>query len=161
MNSFDKLYSENYQKVYRVALKMSGDTENALDIVQEVFISLFDSMQNGIEILYPATWLYRVAVNKSCDSLRKKKRFEPLEIVINRGIHDEPIEKKELKEKVEKALLDLRPRERILMVLYSEGLSYREISEVSGVKLQSVGKTISRILLKLERKLKCLDHELY
>ncbi len=161
MNSFDKLYSENYHKVYRVALKISGNAENAMDIVQEVFLSLFDKLQNGSEIIYPGTWLYKVTVNKCYDGLRKQKRFVALEIASNSEFQEEGVEIQETRQIVEKALFELHPRERVLMVLYSEGLSYKEISEASGVKLQSVGKTISRILEKLERKLKRLNDDMY
>lgn len=161
MNSFDKLYSENYHKVYRVALKMSGNAENAMDIVQEVFLSLFDKLQSGGEINFPGTWLYKVTVNKCYDGLRKQKHFVALEIAANKEFQDEAVDAQETRQIVEKALLELHPRERVIMVLYSEGLTYREISEASGVKFQSVGKTISRILEKLEKKLKRLNDDLY
>jgi RNA polymerase sigma-70 factor (ECF subfamily) len=161
LNSFDQLYSENYQKVFRVALKISGNADNASDIVQEVFLSLFDKLQNGSEINYPGTWLYKVTVNKCCDGLRKQKRFVALEVAANNEFNDEAVETQETRHIIEKALCELHPRERAIMVLYSEGLSYKEISEASGVKFQSVGKTISRILEKLEKKLKGLHDDLY
>lgn len=161
MNSFEKLYSENYQKIYRVAVKMSGNTDNAMDIVQEVFMSLFDKIQSGCEILYPGTWLYKVTVNKCFDGLRKQKSFVALEKAANYVFHEETLEKQETRQIVEKTLLTLPHRERVIMVLYSEGFSYKEISEVSGIKFQSVGKTISRILEKLEKKLKTVNNDLY
>ncbi len=161
MNSFDKLYYENYHKVYRVALKMSGNAQNAMDIVQEVFLSLFDKLENGGEIIYPGTWLYKVTVNKCCDGLRKQMRFATLDVAAGNEFHEVTIEKQETRQIIEKALFELHPRERVIMVLYSEGFSYKEISEASGVKFQSVGKTISRILEKLEKKLKGLNNDLY
>jgi len=55
----------------------------------------------------------------------------------------------------------LKPDERFLVVLYSEGLSYKEMAEVTEIKFTSVGKTLSRILKKIEIELKCQCDELY
>lgn len=161
MDSFDKLYYDNYNRMYRIAVKMVGDTDSASDIVQEVFICLFDKLKSGYAILCVGSWLYKATFNKCCDNIKKQKKFGSLDLVKNYEIEDEPIENKETKEVIQQALSSLKPQERILMVLYSEGLSYKEIAEVSGTKSSSIGKTISRTLEKLGKKLKTFHYELY
>ena len=61
---------------------------------------------------------------------------------------------------VQAALSSLNPHERALMVLYSEGMSYKEIAESTGMRFSSVGKTLSRTLEKLENELKKQKYEL-
>jgi len=55
----------------------------------------------------------------------------------------------------------LKPQERFLVILYSEGLSYKEMAEVTEMKYSSVGKTLSRTLKKIEKELKYQYDELY
>lgn len=62
---------------------------------------------------------------------------------------------------VQLALNKLKPHEKILAVLYSEGMSYREMSEISGIKFTSIGKTLSRIIVKLGDELKKMNYEMY
>ena len=49
----------------------------------------------------------------------------------------------------------------MLVVLYSEGLSYKEIAKASGVRFSSIGKMLSRILKKLETELKSHRYDLF
>lgn len=161
MNRFEEIYNENYFRIFRVAQKMVGNRDNASDIVQEVFIYLFDRLENGIEILHLNTWLYRATINKSIDCLRKQKRFQPIESLKESIIDEELIERQETTAIVNKAISKLKPHEKIIVVLYSEGLSYKEIAEASGVKFSSIGKTLSRALEKLEIELKDQHYELY
>jgi len=51
--------------------------------------------------------------------------------------------------------------ESVLAILYSEGCSYKEIAEITGIRLTSVGKTLSRTLMKLGNELKKMKYELY
>lgn len=161
MNSFDHLYASHYRKMFRLALKISGSSDNASDIVQEVFISLFDNLRNGNQILYPGTWLYKTTLNKCCDYLRKQKKFTPAEYIADEEMEEVTFEADEKTGIIKQALMQLTDKERTIMKLYSEGLSYREISKLSGIKMTSVGKTISRILDKMEKKLKRCGYEMY
>jgi RNA polymerase sigma-70 factor (ECF subfamily) len=144
----------------RTAKKMTGDSEYVPDIIQEVFIQFFQKLNSGTEILHPTSWLYRVTLNKCVDHLRKQKKFRQVqEFGAKEQMSD--VEKKELTEVVNRALSNLNTRERMLVALYSEGLSYKEISEASGIHFASVGKMLSRTLKKLELDLKKQQYELY
>jgi RNA polymerase sigma-70 factor (ECF subfamily) len=59
------------------------------------------------------------------------------------------------------ALVKLKPRDRMLAVLYSEGLSYKEMAEATGIRFASVGKLLSRTLEKIEMNFKDQGYELY
>ena len=74
---------------------------------------------------------------------------------------DDQGENRERKAIVGKALSTLKTNERAMAVLYSEGLSYREIAEVTGINPASTGKMLSRILKKVESELKRLGYEMH
>ena len=161
MNTFEEIYAENYGIMFRFAKKMIGDYDDVSDIIQEVFIDLFNRRNNGIEIRHPKSWLYRATLNKCIDNLRKQKRFQPIESMVDCGIDQDSAEKQEIRSAISSAMEKLKPREKMLAVLYSEGLSYKEITETTGIKLTSVGKMIARTLEKIEREFKNQGYELY
>jgi RNA polymerase sigma-70 factor (ECF subfamily) len=147
--------------MFRVAKKMMGNQDGVSDIVQDVFIDFYNRLTGGNEIRHPQSWLYRVTCNKCIDSLRKQKKFERMEVVGDAFIEPETGNSEDIKEAMNLALGKLSPREKILAVLYSEGLSYREIAEATGIKPASVGKLLSRTLLKIEKEFKDHGYELY
>jgi RNA polymerase sigma-70 factor (ECF subfamily) len=59
------------------------------------------------------------------------------------------------------AIAKLKPQEMKLVILYSEGYSYKEIAQMADINFSSVGKTLSRTLHKLKEILKRLDYEMY
>lgn len=161
MRQFEDIYNENYKTMFHVAQKMVGDGEVVADIVQEVFVYLYERINAGKEVQFPKSWLYRATINRCVDYLNKQKRFKSLDYMADFKVEDDSIEKKETNAMVQVALTKLKPQEKALVVLYSEGLSYKEISEVSGIKFTSIGKMLSRTLKKLEQELKTRHHELY
>jgi RNA polymerase sigma-70 factor (ECF subfamily) len=161
LNTFEEIYDRNYRRMFCVAQKMVGDRDNASDIVQEVFIYLFSVLNNGIVIIHVNTWLYRATINKSIDFLRKQKRFQNLESVKNYITDDEIIEKQETTAAINSAISKLKEKEKVLIVLYSQGLTYKEITEVTGIRFSSIGKMLSRTLEKLEIELKNQHYEMY
>ena len=140
---------------------MVNDKDEAADIVQEVFVSLYQKMERKKKIEYPKSWLYRAVINKCIDSMQANRKFLRIEQSNANEKPEEVNNDKEQREVISEALNKLLPNERALAVLYSEGLSYKEISDVTGIKFTSVGKTLSRTLEKLGNHLKKYEHELY
>jgi RNA polymerase sigma-70 factor (ECF subfamily) len=62
---------------------------------------------------------------------------------------------------IQQALSQLSPQDRQLAVLYSEGFSYKEISDIMGIRFSSVGKTLSRVINKLYGILKSNGYETF
>ena len=161
MESFDKIYADNYESMFRVARKMIHDNDIVSDIVQEVFICFLDKINRNEVVKYPTSWLYRATYNKCIDYWRKANKFETVELLEDCSVEDMCEDQLEMKVSLNQAIDRLKPQEKFLVVLYSEGLSYKEISEVTEMKFTSVGKTLSRILKKIENELKCQYNELY
>lgn len=147
--------------MFRVATRMLGDNEDVYDIIQEIFIDFFNKTNNGNIISHPKSWLYRATVNKCIDNQRNSKRFQNLETLAEFKSKTELVENQEMKDAVAFAISKLKPQEKVLATVYSEGLSYKEISEVTGIKLSSVGKMLSRTLKKMLKELKNQRYELY
>ena len=160
MNAFEEIYAENSKTMFLVAKKMIGDRDDVSDIIQDVFMDLFNKLNNGNEIHHPKSWLYRATCNKCIDNLRKQKHIRSIESMEDCWIEQESAEKHEIRSAIKSAMEKLKPREKMLAVLYSEGLSYKEITEATGIKINSLGKMISRTLKKLELEFKNQGYEL-
>lgn len=170
MSPFDTLYSQHYNRLRRLAVRMVGDGDNADDIVQDTFLVLYEALDKGTSIEYPGTWLYKVTYHKSLDCLQRKKRLIPLEtanrstIEYQEASNEEDtasLEKKEQEALINAILSRMKPRERALLAIYSEHCSYKEMAEATGLRFTSVGKTLSRALDALEKQLKQHGYEAY
>lgn len=165
LKTFDEIYTENYAKLHRVAVKMVCDKENASDIVQEVFMSLYNKFSDGKEVVYVSTWLYRATLNKCIDCLQRQKKFSTIEDLkensFDVSVEDCSLEDKEKEAMIRLALSKLKPKEQALLILYSEGFSYKDISEATGIWFSSVGKMLARTLEKMENQLKAQHYEMY
>jgi RNA polymerase sigma-70 factor (ECF subfamily) len=147
-----EIYDKYHAKVYRIAYGVVRQREDALDIVQEVFIKLFRSIKNfkGRSQFY--TYLYRMAMNTAIDHSRKMGKkivssldeegsFEPSD-----GVEKGPeriLLQKELEERV-KLAMDTLPAEQKSAIIFRdvEGLSYQEMAEAMGC---SIGTVMSRL----------------
>lgn len=161
MNQFDKIYQDNYRLIFNVILKMVPDSDDACDLVQEVFINLYQSIEKKLIIEHPRSWLYKVTINKCIDFTKKQPKHEKIELAGHLKEEDNPLDRNEIQTVVRLALTRLTNEESMLAILYSEGLSYKEMAEITGIRFTSVGKTLSRTLTKLGNELKKLNYELY
>ncbi len=161
MDTFQNIYKENYQTVYRVAQKLIRDEDTVADIIQEIFIYLHEKMVEGKVIQYPKSWLYRATYNKCIDYLKNRNRFQTIDTFEDCLKEESVLDENDLHKEIQCALSKLKPEEKFLVVLYSEGLSYKELAETTGIKFSSVGKTLSRALKKIQLELKNKHYELY
>ncbi|MFA5417311.1 MAG: sigma-70 family RNA polymerase sigma factor [Bacteroidales bacterium] len=161
MNNFDTIYKENYQKMFCVGQKMINDREAVSDIVQEVFVYYYQKSQNKHPIEHLQSWLIRATINKCIDYSSRRKKHLKIDAVKNYSAQDDLLEQQQVKNVIHLALSKLGTDERKLVVLYSEGMTYKEIAQIADVRFASVGKMLSRSLKKLNEILKKLNYELY
>lgn len=152
MNSeFELTYRSNYQRLFRIAAKMLRDSDAARDVVHDVFMSYYFNCENKKVINDSKNWLIRCTINKGVDFLRKNKKAVSDEIVAKQSITSQTIDSQLDLISISSLISKLDGKDQSLVVLYSEGYSYKEIAEITGMNFNSVGKTISRILEKLRR----------
>src|SRR5207302_1111237 len=79
--AFDTIVQRYEQRVFAIALRMTGNHEDARDAMQDVFVSALRALRSFRGDAQLSTWIHRVAVNASLDVLRKRKRHtaQPLE----------------------------------------------------------------------------------
>ena len=138
----------------RVATKMVSDRDVVSDIVQEVFIYLHGKLEEGVKILHLKSWLYRATFNKCVDHLRMQSRFVDMSELQDVPAKGDTITDEDMRSAIQHALACLPTKERVLVVAYSEGMSYKELSQLTGINYTSVGKTLSRALKKLSEIMK-------
>jgi len=145
----------------RVASKLVSDSDVVSDIVQEVFVYLQGKIEEGANILHLRSWLYRATFNKCVDHLRRQKRFVDVTELKDVPESENAIANEDVKSAIQQALSSLPTKERVLLVAYSEGMSYRELAELTGITYTSIGKTLSRALKKLAKEMKKEEYGLY
>jgi len=155
-DSFEAVYENNFSVIYRLGYRLLGNSEQALDLAQEVFLRLYQRLNGSSPVLDVRSWLYRTASNLSYDWLRRKSRFQ--KICANhferpgQDVEQELI-KAEENQAMRAALEELSSRDRILLTLYQDELSYEEISRAMGLRRSSVGTFISRAIKSLAKEL--------
>jgi len=165
LEQFNEIYKQHFTTIYRMVSKFSVNRFEAEDIVQEVFIKLYLQFESGSEVQYPKTWLYKVAANICINTVNRRKETHSLEMVHDselgaRDSLEAKMEQTEQETIIREALLKLKEHERLIVILYSEGLSYKEIAMISGVRFSSVSKSLSRALEKLKPLLKKQYYEM-
>ncbi len=145
--AFMTLVSPYRERLYRKALSMVKDSDDAEDIVQDALISGYKSIQNFRAESGVYTWLYRIVVNKSKDLLQRKRKGKekPMDDDQDSQFIDERIgyekklelseESRYLKDKID-AMEDIY-REVILLRYYEE-MSYSQIAEILGCNVGTV-----------------------
>jgi RNA polymerase sigma-70 factor (ECF subfamily) len=159
-DAFRALFEAHKDKVYSIALRYSGNEAVAMDIAQEIFLKLFSCIRNFRAEASFDTWLYRLVVNHCLDHQRRGRKLIPLvegflEIVCaprETVLHE--LLRAELQQHIQQVVDRLSPDQRIVIVLrYTEGLSYEEIAEILGCSAGTVASRLNRAHKILERRL--------
>jgi RNA polymerase sigma-70 factor (ECF subfamily) len=162
--AFESLFNKHEKLVYRTAYLITGDREEAKDVMQEVFVAVWkwrDTFDPGKGRF--TTWLHRITVNQ-CYKKRKKKRVVCLPLEGEGSEGSCPDDPEELPEEVMinreehlrlmKALSSLDARHRSVLVLrFFNELSYDEIADIVGVSLGTVKSRIHYALKTLRQRL--------
>ena len=147
-----EIFDKYHERVYRIAYGVVRQREESLDIVQEVFIKLFRSINNFKGRSHFYTYLYRMVMNTAIDHARKAGKqfissldeegsFEPSDNV-EKG-PERVLLQKELEERVKLAMDRLPPEQKAALIFRDvEGLSYQEMAEAMGC---SIGTVMSRL----------------
>ena len=169
-DAFTTLVNQYDRYIYRLALRMTGNREDAEDVMQEAFIKAYTNLGKFREDARFYTWLVRIAVNEALMKLRKNKSAkhlsldEPLETDDNslmpREIEDwgdnpeEQYATSELQKILAGAIEKLGPQLRIVFVLRDvENFSTDEAAAMLGMSVSAVKSRLLRGRLKLREGL--------
>ncbi len=157
--SFEELVRRYQRPIVAYVYRMVGDYDSALDLTQEVFIRIYNSLGRYRPEFKFSTWIYRIAHNAAIDHLRRSdsSRTEDLEVEGEGGqTFQRPLaskaptpeqlsERNERRVEIEEVIGQLPPAYRELIVLrHAHDFSYDEIAEVTGLPLGTVKNRIFR-----------------
>ena len=147
------LFDLHANGLYRLALAMLHQADAAQDVVQDTFLRLIAHLDGGGTLTNPRGWLYTVAAHACRDRQRRLGRWLPW--IAERDTRQAP-ESPDVRDGTQATLDAIRalaPRDRLLIALRAQGLSYQEIGDAAGIRATSVGRLLARALDRLHTKL--------
>jgi RNA polymerase sigma-70 factor (ECF subfamily) len=168
LNAFDQLVSRYERKIFRLALRITQNREDAEDTMQEAFLKAYEHLNafQGDSRFY--TWLVRIAVNQALMKLRKRR---PNQVSLDEPTETEDSElfkeiadwgpspeqrfaQTELHEILDSAISGLEPDYRNVFILRDvEGIPTEETAQLVGISVPAVKTRLLRARLKLRQKL--------
>jgi len=155
-HAFDAIVQRYEQRVYAIALRMTGNIEDARDAMQDVFISALRALRSFRGDAQLSTWFHRVAVNASLDVLRKRKRHvaEPIEEAGERPSDDigpeDAAARAARAAEVQRALLHVSDDHRAVLVLHDlQDLDYAQTAAALDIPVGTVKSRLHRARIEM------------
>lgn len=155
--AFEELLDAYETRVYRLALRFTGNIAEAEDLTQEIFLGVYRGLAKFRGDSTLGTWVYRVAMNH-CLEYRRKRKLESIPLdeeltLISSDWREDPAkaaDKRELSERVEAAIQCLSPQHRDVIVLHElQGLTYQEVATMLDVPVGTVKSRLSNAFRRL------------
>ena len=146
---FEDLFQRHKAPIQRLCFAWLNGSGEVEDLFQEIMSHVWNALPNFRGEAQIGTWLYRIAVNTALLYRRKWRPAEPLpEVVAHQNLED-----RERLDALRRAVAVLGDQDRLIVTLLLEGLSYREIAEVTGLTVNYVGVKLSRIKQAIEQRM--------
>ncbi len=171
-DAFDTLVRTYEKRVYNLAYRLSGNYDEAQDIVVESFIRVFQALKMFRGDANFSTWLFRIVTNVYLDRRKRTRNKQHLSLEeyieldensVSRQVEDQGptpdviAEANERTDLLQQAIASLPDYQRTMIVLYhTEGLAYDEIAEVLSLPIGTVKSRLNRARLTLREKLEPL-----
>ncbi|MGZ4860773.1 MAG: RNA polymerase sigma factor [Candidatus Angelobacter sp.] len=171
-DAFRVLVERHSRSIFRVVYRMTGNQQDAEELVQETFLRAYKSLERFELRANFSTWLYRIAVNRTLDFLSARKTHmqtnDTFQIVDNPDAGDSSqiqvpamdpgpdrlVLSAEMKGKIAGALGLLTPAERVAFTMrHMEGRSIEEISQTLNLKASAAKNSVFRAVQKLRQQL--------
>jgi len=167
--AFNALVARFQDRVYNLIRRLLGNPEEARDVTQEVFVSVFEKVDSYRGESSIATWIYRIATNHAKNRIkylsrrqdRKKESLDQMTVPPTASRlsaevprPDQAYTRETVSRMVDRALAELDEEQRIVLVLRDvEGQSYEDIAEITGLQLGTVKSRLHRGRQRLKEAL--------
>jgi RNA polymerase sigma-70 factor (ECF subfamily) len=166
--AFAVLVATHQDRVRSTCYRFVSNREDADDLAQEVFVQVYESLHHFREEAELSTWIYRIAVNKSLDFLRRQKRKKRIAWLVSFGNEEggdgvflpsdndphRELEEKELNAILDAALAKLHENQRAVIILSKlEGFPMKEIATIMDLSVSSVESLLHRAKENLRKEL--------
>jgi RNA polymerase sigma-70 factor (ECF subfamily) len=150
---FSVLVDRYEEKLLRYGRRFISEEADIEDIVQDVFMNAYENIQSFSTKRRFSPWIYRIAhnayVNKLKKSVRDRLRSIDLDTLVSHPAYEDPAESERERQEIGKLLeaalekLPLKYRE-VLVLYYLEEVPYKEISDILGIPVSTVGVRLGR-----------------
>lgn len=162
-DSFDLLYEEYYLSLYRTALLILGNRDEAEDVLQDTFLSIYKNINNLKEFNKLRPWIFSILKNSCYTRYKNRKREFPDEFILEKADsklissgEDEFV----LNNEVESALLKLNHKEReVLVLFYYDDFSIEEIAKILKTFQGTVKSRLFRARKNLKKEIMKVDQD--
>jgi len=163
-NAFEELVLANQKNVYNLALKMTRNEEDALDISQEAFLKAFRQLESFRGESRLSVWLYRLTYNLCIDFLRKKPRSKVISITYDdesgesadleipdlRNLPEDNVLRGETRKIIASSINELGGKHREVLVMREiTGMSYDDMAATLGVNVGTIKSRLARARTRL------------
>jgi RNA polymerase sigma-70 factor (ECF subfamily) len=168
--AYEVLVRRHQQRVFQYAFSRIRNEQDATDLSQETFVKAWQAIGGFKKSAQFSTWLYRITTNLCIDFARRRERRPtvPFEEAVdpdsdadvevppsNQPLPTEEAQRRELREQIDAALLELSPEHRAVVQLREfEGLDYAEIAKAVGCSLGTVMSRLHYARKHLQKLLK-------
>ncbi|MDI9342660.1 MAG: RNA polymerase sigma-70 factor [Sediminibacterium sp.] len=162
IETYEALFRKHYAQLCHKAFMITGNKEHAEDLVQEVFVKIWEN-RKSIEIKTSAfSYLYRSVINACYNDLNKVKVIRPVHQIDNESFStpstsgtDVAMDYALLQQEIEKAIERLPPKCKTIFVMSrQEGYKYKEIADLLNISMKTVEGQMSIALAKISKDLK-------
>jgi RNA polymerase sigma-70 factor (ECF subfamily) len=156
-DGFEELVRRYQRPIIGYVFRMLGDYESSLDVTQEVFIKVYNSLSRYSSEYKFSTWLYRIAHNAAIDHMRRNSvSSQSIETETEDGAYQLQLEspgpspeqdhqRKEWRAEIDTVIKRLPgPYKELIILRHSQDLSYDEIADVTGLPLGTVKNRLFR-----------------
>lgn len=150
---FEDFLSQNQQRIYRYLIGLTGNEHDAMDLVQMVFVSVYEHFER-IEEATALSYVYRIAHNKAMTFLKQRSRYVTVDSEKFKNLpQPKPPEETDYSDLLF-CLQSLPPRlAAVINLQYYEKMSYKEISEHLGISVKAVESLLVRAKRVLRKKI--------
>jgi RNA polymerase sigma-70 factor (ECF subfamily) len=149
---FLEVFENNKSSIERLCYGYLASPSDIDDLFQEIMTNVWNNLPSFRHEAKISTWVYRIAVNTALVYRRKLRCGEALTDIPDPAISaHRNLEQEEQLAALRKAIAALPDQDRLIITLLLEALSYKEISEITGLSVNHVGVKISRIKQTLEQ----------
>ena len=154
----EKVFLEHQGRVFRAAYRITGNAQDAEDVLQTVFLKLTHKGEPKVPVDHLASYLYRTAVNAALDLLRTRRTSVSIDEIENTPDQDAPgperdHEAGEIRASLRRALAGLPEQAALVFALrYLEGYGNHEIARMVGVSRVTIAVSLHRTRHRLQKE---------
>jgi RNA polymerase sigma-70 factor (ECF subfamily) len=161
---FSELLESHEKEIYRFGYRMTGDPEDASDLLQETFLRAFEAFPRLPAEANHRAWLYRIAHRQALNLFRSRRARKSAPLDEARDLHDsnghpESLEEtRRLARALRGVIRDLSPRQRSALLLKKyEGLSYADVAAILGSTEENARAHVYQAMKKIRDGLRPME----